>query len=1400
MALQNLIKLRRSSVPGKTPLTTDLSLGELAINTNDGKMFLKKDDGAESIVEVLSNLTGLQLSGGTLTGFLTLHADPTNALHAATKQYVDANGGSITPDFDGTLTFQIDASSSISPVGNASAVVGSVGDPAMTALDSNTVAFIDGVPDNLGTYTFDGTNWSQVGNTLNIPANEFAIAALNSTTVALVVAGFPTPDELRTYSWDGTNWAQVGNSLSITSGNTQSVAALDSTTVAVWQNNTDELRTYSWDGTDWTPVGNAFTDPVAIVEITELDSTTIAAIESTNNELRTYSWDGTDWTQVGSGTVINVNFIYGAIVNLNSTQVIIADADTDDFYLYTWNGSTWSLDLTYNVTPLWANYSAFAALSPSRIVHIETASDSLQAYDISQPGNKIIDDGSTNTLNTIFSAGDTIRVSKTTSNNGLYTINSFQDANTILVDSVVAEASVDATLIKDSDSFGQTEQTKLAGIETGATADQTDAEIETAYNNQVSVVTQGDAEAGTSTTVYRWTPQRIAQAIAALATGGVDSVFGRTGAVVAAASDYDASQVDNDSTVTGATVKDALETLDAGSASAEAYDITAGEDNSETFSYGQFMQAFNFGRGRDFLYAQRNNSPSWTIDRYTVSDPDDISTASLASSGSHPNRYSSIYVVNSGTRVIGLDPSNRQFQQSNWSSAYNPSSGGFDNGTFSVSGQGSNTQDGAVVEALEKAYVLSSGSDTIYEYDIPGGDVTAMSYTGRSFNHNAIVASASEVEVSHDGKYLFLLDGGPGIVYKLEMTTPGRIDTCVDTGDTLDVETLLGTGNNINSMKFEDFGLKLYVNESVTNTIKAIDIATNYAFTYDEKVKLSGIEDGATADQTGAEIKALYEAEADTNAFTDAEQTKLSGIETGAEVNDVDSVFGRTGPVVAAASDYDASQIDNDSTVTGATVKDALETLDAAIVTTTDVVRDEFVDGVDFTAGTTTQLTLTNTPPDTDSILIFFDGGYQQFDSWSIATDTITFTAAIPLGVQRVEVIYGIVTGGGSEAYLDVVQQFTAQHGFAPATLSDGANISWDLTNAQVAEVTLAGNRTLDNPSNQQAGTTYILFVKQDGTGSRTLGFGDAYYWEGDVAPTLSTGANATDVLVFVSDGTRMLGQYSLNYSEAPTGTLVDAVASACGDLDATKSDSYSGSGETWANIITAPADGSLQADYDMWLGEAGTTDGDELTFTGSAGDSAAYFLADGGDHFKMKNNTTLIDGFHTDAAQSWWLATAFQFAGGTSAQPILLSTGGHNASNEGVECFIGGTTSPASIRVRLNLTRNGTRTVTNFNTAGFFTSGSDYLLVISYDHTTDTIRVWKNGTGETSADINSGTGSTLPINNYQLGRRANGANHINNGFRIYHQSFGNSFLSDGDESSIRSHLEARHSRTYNAS
>ena len=47
------IKLRRSATAGATPTTSQLELGEVAINTYDGKMYIKKSvGGTESIVEI----------------------------------------------------------------------------------------------------------------------------------------------------------------------------------------------------------------------------------------------------------------------------------------------------------------------------------------------------------------------------------------------------------------------------------------------------------------------------------------------------------------------------------------------------------------------------------------------------------------------------------------------------------------------------------------------------------------------------------------------------------------------------------------------------------------------------------------------------------------------------------------------------------------------------------------------------------------------------------------------------------------------------------------------------------------------------------------------------------------------------------------------------------------------------------------------------------------------------------------------------------------------------------------------------------------------------------------------------------------------------------------------------
>lgn len=46
------IILKRSAVPNKVPTTIDLDLGEMGLNTYDGEMYFKKNNGAESIVKI----------------------------------------------------------------------------------------------------------------------------------------------------------------------------------------------------------------------------------------------------------------------------------------------------------------------------------------------------------------------------------------------------------------------------------------------------------------------------------------------------------------------------------------------------------------------------------------------------------------------------------------------------------------------------------------------------------------------------------------------------------------------------------------------------------------------------------------------------------------------------------------------------------------------------------------------------------------------------------------------------------------------------------------------------------------------------------------------------------------------------------------------------------------------------------------------------------------------------------------------------------------------------------------------------------------------------------------------------------------------------------------------------
>jgi len=86
----------------------------------------------------------------------------------------------------------------------------------------------------------------------------------------------------------------------------------------------------------------------------------------------------------------------------------------------------------------------------------------------------------------------------------------------------------------------------------------------------------------------------------------------------------------------------------------------------------------------------------------------------------------------------------------------------------------------------------------------------------------------------------------------------------------------------------------------------------------------------------------------------------------------------------------------------------------------------------------------------------------------------------------------------------------------AITALSDATSIATNLNLSNNFSVTLAGNRTLANPSGITAGQSGSIFITQDGTGSRTLAYGAYFKFVGGTAPVLSTAANSVDRLDYV--------------------------------------------------------------------------------------------------------------------------------------------------------------------------------------------------------------------------------------------------------------------------------------------
>jgi len=294
--------------------------------------------------------------------------------------------------------------------------------------------------------------------------------------------------------------------------------------------------------------------------------------------------------------------------------------------------------------------------------------------------------------------------------------------------------------------------------------------------------------------------------------------------------------------------------------------------------------------------------------------------------------------------------------------------------------------------------------------------------------------------------------------------------------------------------------------------IKTAYEAEPNAYTDAKDTKLTGVETGATADQTGAEIKAAYEAEP--NAYTDAKDTKLTGIETGATAD-------QTGAEIKTAYEAEPNAYTDakDTKLTG--IETAADVTDTANVTAAGALMDSEVDANLKT------LVL----PATTTISAF---------GASLVDDADAATARTTLDAARANLsgagAPGVATGNGyplGTTYADT----TGDVGYILVDNSTGANVWWTAP-AGAGDVT-GGSTSLANEV-----PTYT------DTGGKTIGRSGMLFGSGSAGTgTRSIGSNVSAMVGghIVTGGTiraTNFGGVAVGYVSQGAGTTLAEIAS----------------------------------------------------------------------------------------------------------------------------------------------------------------------------------------------------------------------------------------------------------------
>ncbi len=605
-----------------------------------------------------------------------------------------------------------------------------------------------------------------------------------------------------------------------------------------------------------------------------------------------------------------------------------------------------------------------------------------------------------------------------------------------------------------------------------------------------------------------------------------------------------------------------------------------------------------------------------------------------------------------------------------------------------------------------------------------------------------VTDGSTSIDIDLDSESLGIL-GGTGI----DSTASG-------TGVTLAIDATVATLAGTQTLSNKTLSTPVVSGNLTTDgLVDGRDVATDGA-------KLDGIESGATADQTAAEIKTAYESNADTNAFTDADESKLDGIEASADVTD-------TANVTAAGALMD-SELTSEASV---------KALNQGVATT---------DSPTF-AGVTAPITGNVTGNLTGNVT-----GNVTGDLTGDVTGDVTGNVTGNLTGSVLTAAQTNITSVGTLGALTVTGDVTV----------DTNSLKVDSTNNRVGILNASPDVSLDigsatdamhvpvGTTAQRPGSPAAGYFRYNSTTGGFEGYTDAWGaiagGGGGVAPSIDTmtgdGSDTTLALTnapvnenatFVTiDGvaqhksTYSVSGTTLTFSTAPpTGSAVEAITLNTTTIN-TASILQDADGDTKVQVEESSDEDKIR--FDTAGTERAVIDSSGLDVTGTVTADGGTIVSTGSDAFSSKavggyaiqayqdatsSGHTALDLRSDSTTSTRYLIRGYNDAAGTPTEVFSVGAdgGAYLSGNVGI-----GTSSPnagavggkvihvqnsgatASVRVdRSDASTSGTLAITSGNTTnGLFSTGSKALSIST--NSTEAMRIDSSGSllvGETSSN-----------------------------------------------------------------